>query len=653
MHKNLFFGTLFVIFLISSVGVVDTIPDKKTEKGIRDKQAFGIDSNIVHAQESIIERGKNYNIEILSNNSDGTQTKKFTTNPERISADEKYWHGYYFSNDNGNLRFESASMSFEFYSDTNNFKIWSGGMINNRSPDIPSFSTTLKTAINGTDTWTSYPLIPSSYSFEEIPNGIKISLQQNHNDVILKSIFDTTYHKGLKWTYEITNLTKENSKFGITTVCNDCGEIFIDGEGYLDGVWGKEDLINNDGTLKEIKIKDFIFDPQDYTHDYLWAFKNINGNIIFDFTYSKGVLEIGETLVIDPDFSSGVSSEGQIYSASQSSSSCSASYGSFSTSPGTQLKRNSINGVCGWTYFIFDLSTLSTEEIDEARFIYHSSSYGDNNSDVESKTCRWVYSDDDTAGSSMFTDFQTESFVIGDDEGCESEGTDGIIYTIPSSHYSTMEGEFGSTYVIGMNHHTQTRIGDDIWYNFAAGDQSLEIDFITTSPPDAITNLSLDSITQTTATISFTAPDLNGESLINYLFNQTSPHGNPLTFSKNDTLTTTTITGLTLGTDYSFRASALTAGGYNATGNILNVTTTTLIVPDTPSLTGLAESHTNAIFTSIAGVSFGSFSVKDYSLQCEINNSGGWLDTINNSTLPIPRSYNYTGLVESDSITCQ
>lgn len=590
-----------------------------------------------------IERGKNFNKEIISNNPDGTQTIKFRTSPERISSDGEYWHGYFFSNHDGTLRFESAQTSFEFYDKTSDFKIWSGGMIGQRSPDLPSFTTTLKTATNGTDVWTSYPLVHSSYSYEEIPNGMKINFQQNHNDVILKTIFDTRYHEGLKWTYEISNLSKENSKFGITTVCNDCGELFIDDEGFLNGTWTKEDLMNDDGTYKQIKIKDFVFDPQDYEHSYLWAFKNINGNIVFDFTYSKGVLEIGDTLVIDPSLSIGDTSHGNNWGTATACSS--GSYDTGNTGGPTLYS----SGVCQNSYYNFDITALHGVTVTSVTF---DATYGNS---AQTKDCS--YYNLSGLGAVDSTTWQ-ESYGAGSavtmasgDTGCGTSSSAKSV-DLTSVGVTELQNDIDATntyFSLGIYFDSEGDGGGDaVSYSSA----TIEVIYTSILPPDPITDLSLDSITQTSATLSFTAPDLYGESLINYSFNQTSPWGTPLTFAKNGTSTTVTVTGLTLGTQYSFRGTANTIGGNNATGNILNVTTSTLIVPDAPTLSGVPSNTTNAQFTSSPGASYGNYTVKDYGLRCDLNGAG-WVDTVLNSTLTPSRIYDYPGLSLNDSIICQ
>ncbi len=170
--------------------------------------------------------------------------------------------------------------------------------------------------------------------------------------------------------------------------------------------------------------------------------------------------------------------------------------------------------------------------------------------------------------------------------------------------------------------------------------------------PDSITDLSLDSSTQTSATVSFTPPNLNGGNLTTYsLYLDTPQTNNVITFNQNFTDNPLTITGLTLGTSYSANATAITEGGANFTAvNILNFTTATFNPPGTPTLSASALSDTAIRFTSVPGTA-GDNSTAWYGVQCELNGAGGWLNTVSNSSYV--SFYEYTGLTLGDVLICQ
>ena len=538
---------------------------------------------LVYAQEPNEVIGKNYNDRLLSIDTNGIETHRFTTTPERISIDDEYWHDYYFQDVNGILRFESSIMSLQFSDLTSSFKIWSGGLIEQRSPDIPSISTTLKTAINGTDIWTTYPLIQSSYTFEDILYGKKISFSQNHNDVILKTIFNTSTDTGLKWTYEITNLSKENSKFGITTVCNDCGELSIDGVGYLDGTWTKSDLINSDGTYKSLSIKGFSFDPQDYEHDYLWAFENINGNIIFDFTYSKGTLEIGDTLIIDPSINPTTSDDDAIRE-NDNDNVCEDTGGSHVAHGSTTelflvyMYPTSGSTDCLRGYMEFDISGLPSG-------ITVSDSYltvGVSTALTAGNTIE-VYSmqtQPSTRTATQIFDEIDNGVLLSSANGDWLSTGDQVMDwgSVGDMEIQTLASASQSWFAIGTKMTDEVLTGSHEYVDISPSEESgtdpnLTVIYTINSLPDAITDLSAPVVGAVSANFTFSTPDLNGGNLTNYLFNFTIPFGNPQTFLANTTDAYLNVTGLLPGSNYSVRVSALTENGYNATGNILNFTT--------------------------------------------------------------------------------
>jgi len=95
---------------------------------------------------------------------------------------------------------------------------------------------------------------------------------------------------------------------------------------------------------------------------------------------------------------------------------------------------------------------------------------------------------------------------------------------------------------------------------------------------DPINDLHYTTLTGTTVNLAWTAPTLNGQTLLGYQINYTTPHTTPLTILVNNTgstITTYTASGLTINTDYSFRVQPQTTAACHtpADGNILNIRT--------------------------------------------------------------------------------
>ena len=107
-------------------------------------------------------------------------------------------------------------------------------------------------------------------------------------------------------------------------------------------------------------------------------------------------------------------------------------------------------------------------------------------------------------------------------------------------------------------------------------------------PPDPVLDLSATDITSNSLRLEWTQPDLNGGTFKNYLVNFTTPHDTPTTFLGNITTNSSTHTGLTPDTEYSYSVKTVTVeGGASESSNILDATTllaTTLLARPEPVL---------------------------------------------------------------------
>lgn len=108
--------------------------------------------------------------------------------------------------------------------------------------------------------------------------------------------------------------------------------------------------------------------------------------------------------------------------------------------------------------------------------------------------------------------------------------------------------------------------------------------------PDAVTDLNAINITTNSVQLSWSQPNLRGNTLLGYQINYTTPFGSPLTIITNNTnsrLTSFTVTGLANATNYSFRVGLWTPLFKNMGGNILGVTTLTKFFNSNVTLGGL------------------------------------------------------------------
>lgn len=160
-------------------------------------------------------------------------------------------------------------------------------------------------------------------------------------------------------------------------------------------------------------------------------------------------------------------------------------------------------------------------------------------------------------------------------------------------------------FAIGTKYSNMVRNVDQHSSTFgAAATHELQVTY-TLSPPsetdceDPIDDLHYTTLTGTTANLAWTTPTLNGQTLLGYQINYTTPHATPLTILVNNTssaITTYTASGLTINTDYSFRVQPQTTADCHtpADGNILNLRTSPgLTIGSIPSN---FTSETNPVF---------------------------------------------------------
>lgn len=527
--------------------------------------------------------------------------------------------------DISNIYFESETISYIIKKDLNAIETYEGGKLLTQ-PIQSNLHHAIKEAVNGTDTWYEI-LVNDSYdtTFTQNTTGIQVISKKGN----FETIYDIT-NEGFEYTYKYLNfdLLKLDHKYGFTSICDgiDCGLISINGTSVNIG----ESKSKNDLKDKEIKFNNKKLDLKENTHGYTWALKHTSSNqTVIDFTDSKGRLDFNETLIVDPTVTiTGTSSQGcrigDFSPCTEKVTASSALIGFTISEICIDLHRQGTGGTGTYTLGVFDSSATTI----------HSFGTLDPSTVSTSKT-------------EYCSSTGTHTLASGDYIG--SSHTSG---TADNSNRLKAYYLSSDTYDGTNSHRSYYTSGS--FTDQTAADQQMILTYNITPAPNAVEIISSPSQTTTTVDLSFTAPDLKGESLINYLVNATTPQtSNPQTFAMNTSSTTPTITGLTLNTPYSIRVSALTAGGYNATGTILNVTTTNSIPPDAPTLAAVTNNTSSAKFTSTAGASAGDDPVKDYGLRCEINNSSGWLNTVNNSTIPVDRIYFYTGLSLNDIITCQ
>ncbi len=193
---------------------------------------------------------------------------------------------------------------------------------------------------------------------------------------------------------------------------------------------------------------------------------------------------------------------------------------------------------------------------------------------------------------------------------------------------------------------TVTGLTNDILYQFRVSATNVQApgvpsDVVSATPtatvqpvitaPGAPTNLSVDAISETTVTLSWTAPvDNGGSAIINYNIEQSEDGGTTWNNSNPVASITSpvTVTDLTSGQEYQFRVSATNVQELGPTSNVVTVTTTAsaqqgtetvITAPGAP--TGLNATVGNGIVTLswIAPANNGSSAIISYTIQQSTN----------------------------------
>ena len=169
--------------------------------------------------------------------------------------------------------------------------------------------------------------------------------------------------------------------------------------------------------------------------------------------------------------------------------------------------------------------------------------------------------------------------------------------TPTGSGWTTLDGNTTNT----NTYYNDTVLSTSIIYNYrvyglnSTGQSTVSntYEMTTHKLPNAVTVMTATADEFTDVFLDWTAPFHHSPGITNYQINYTTPYGLPQTIWSHpiSTLSEATVTGLTIGNDYSFRVTAITIHGMNTTGGaIANSTTSTVFElgnlpdPDTTNL---------------------------------------------------------------------
>lgn len=469
--------------------------------------------------------------------------------------------------------------------------------------------------------------------------------------------------------------------------------------------FSKQFLIDNKG-----KVLDLL---NGVNFDFDLGFENLysvtvydtgvnKSRLVFDYRTSVPLLP-GETLIIDPTFGYTASSaEVRIASPSATGAACSTTgtYSVYGANEIAFIPRSGDNAFCTRMTLEWDTTSIpDTSTVTNVNFRYDvtSAPYTIRNCDFTGMSV----AQPSTSGSprDLWNNIGNSTVYVDNSVTCTTVANNKVL-DLGASADSDLQAKLAvNWFAVGIKLDSEVRdAGNDYGQLESGGTWDLEVTYTDIPAPDSITDLTADTVGTTTASLSFTPPNLNGESLINYMLNVTTPQASPVTtFWMNGSASPFSVIGLTEGTDYSASASAYTAGGGNWTlANVLNFTTNELPagtfsvdngnVGDTLRMNGtvtLSASiplpanatalklykdnvlvKTDTIFDSIpslgSGVALDSLwyritdgSSHQYALVVTVNNDAGSVDIMGSPNATVTREYNPTYLPAVDNPATQ
>lgn len=598
-----------------------------------------------------IEKGINFDKEILQTFPNGSQEIKTTIlSYDRIKNGE-LWQDYIFA-DLGNsleiktskniIRLDKSTCGFSFHN-SNNALLFQDSII--------AFN-----SIVDAYTWNQITQINNAVCEAYYDQGNNALVAKRYASGVGFMEYKYIFNSGLwKTQLEATNLTSlTNRVFAFDQTINinrdsiNFGGSIKNLDNFNGQTFARSWLENNEAKVLDF-LNNYYFDL-DLGFDYLDSVNVVDSGansskLVFHYMRNNQILMPNETLIIDPTYGYTTGTFKAVYDTG-----CNGVVDG--TQPTMYIQVDGAN--CFYSGAYFDITSI------------------DDSSTIISATLRY-----DVVSVASGTETGNIISIEGNlstmtNQQIEDDIKTGTYFLTSSSNFYTVANDYTLVNNANMIADIQAELAiDNEWGVGFLGDDTtptpstltdlgttnieLTLVYTTIPPPNAITDLALDSSTQTTATLSFTAPDLNGESLINYMLNMTTPQQDaPITtFKMNATSSPFSVTGLTLGTSYSAQATAFTAGGGNWTyANVLNFTTNSFNPPGAPSLGASALSDSALRFTSVRGTA-GDNSTIWYGLRCELNEAGSWSTVVSNSSLPSPSIYEYTGLTLGDELICQ
>ncbi len=532
------------------------------------------------------EIGKNFDSVI---NKDGSIT--WTSHFERILKDDIY-QNLIFTNHPNYLQVETANISIRLDTSSCEFNIYNGGLIGNKTPllidDIIPYR-----AINGSNNWNILTQIDEANCVTSW-DGDTLAAKKSMIGMG-EVIYEYKFLNG-KWKTQLKVKNEsglDNRQFGFEQIFNLNRDSirFAGSERNLDNFDGqtfeRTFLENN-----KAKIIDLL---NGHKFNFDIAFDNLNeisiidtglnsSQLIFQYFFNQTVILDGQTLIIDPSFSSDNPTEDGYMVDQVDDNDCL----DFSVKDNTGTiahvgKKNVANSWdCNVAYFQWDTSTIPDGSVvNNTKFLFEivvdtngvACTYQPMTVDVTTATDQQI-----------FTDIvDGVSYTVSGDS-CNTVGTNREVIlgdlTNNQANLDVMAGlvndrfGFGIDSISAGNGANNEQMGHATEEDAGMPDPTLQITYF--NGANAVEDLTATEVRANGVDLIWTQPDLNDAIFHSYQLNSTTPHNeNVASVVENATTDLSlTVSNLLGSTQYSFLVSLRTDTGLmNTSGNVLNITT--------------------------------------------------------------------------------
>jgi len=541
-----------------------------------------------------IEIGKDYDIELLSVNG-LVENYKWTSQPERILDDSWKWVPYILTEDSNIVQVETGQGSFVFDKNNCSISFYNKGKITGNAI-IGSDSYTAKRATVETSDWQEVNQINNAVcQTVVIADGSNVEVQgiKSHAVGEFKIRYIKNEGQVLKTQLEVTNLSGlTDQKFGFTQTMTvpqsvKFGDKIIDLSTMNGTIKDRQWIIDN--RAKVVELFDRVqFDFRaafSFFSDVMILWDGTQASLVFNYLNNNVAILNGETLIIDPTFSE-------------------------VRSDASRIRDQNNNNICdtgsvdlgSFFYFYYLFSTGSANDCIRSWAEWDTTSIPDGSliTDVdflfdiaavltpeECDIFAMANQPSVTAVATVFTDIRDGTNYVNADTSCQTVGNNKSL-DLGNTANSDLQTLLASNwFAIGISADDETLDGavhnvnvDDIT---GTPNPTLVVEYTLGNFANAPTDLTAVATFFDRVTLDWTTPFSNGTTIIGYQINRTIatmiyPPEIILVNNTEDIITQYFDTGLTQNTTYAYRLGTWNnedAGGLNASGNIVNVTTPT------------------------------------------------------------------------------